>query len=73
LLGLDGVGGLLLGEGLGRLIAEHPRQGGGGLIAPLVELIGVDAILGGDLTDRAGFPPDFAYDLGLEARAVGFA
>ena len=73
LFDFGGMGGLLGGEGSGELVGEEFGQGGGGLIALGIELIGMDTILGGDLADGAGLAPDFADNLRFERGGIGFA
>ena len=70
---LDRMGSLLIGERAPRLVIEQAGQAGQGLVAPEVELVGMEAVLGGDLADRAGFAQDFADDFSFEAGAVGLA
>jgi len=55
------------------LTGKETRETGEGDIAPTVELIGMDVVLGGELADRFFFFQQFAGDLGLEGRRVMFA
>ncbi len=63
LLGMRGLFGRLLLRGLP---GEEARETGKGDIAPAVQLIGMDLVLGGELANRLFFFQQLSDDLGLE-------
>jgi hypothetical protein len=73
LLDLGGMSSRLFGEGLGGAVGKEIGQASRGLIAPGVELIGMNAVLGGNLVNGAGFAPNLTDNLSFKGRAIGFA
>ncbi len=66
MLDLLSVRRLEFGELPGGLMGKESRQAGEGILAPAVKLIGMDAMLGGELADGLFFLEHGQHQLGLE-------
>lgn len=67
-LGVEVMGGLHGGLILGGLVGEQVGQVGEGLVSPVIELVGMQPVGGGQLVDELLLAEDLLHQLSLELR-----